>query len=285
MERIQAGLDKYGGQYLVLDTAFCHANNMRTRPATDPLMTQTTRQTMGFASPPFLTSVNYFDERDRRVDEPLPTQTTANKTGVTIPPSAILAMRKDYKFNSPAGVLPTLVATGSVNGLLQLPPSSVIVLRQHTEAKSPTDPLTTITAGGFNHGLLTMPFLVLNYTPGVNKPVTDSMGTITATDHHALVQPEPFIMSYYGAGGDHPVTDAMMTVTSIDKHALVQGKTTKVEDCFFRMLQPGEIGAGMAFGRDYVVLGNKREQVRQYGNAVTPPVAEWLFKRCTAILD
>ena len=30
----------------------------------------------------------------------------------------------------------------------------------------------------------------------------------------------------------------------------------------------------MAFGRNYVVLGNKRQRVRQYGNAVTPPVAE-----------
>ena len=42
----------------------------------------------------------------------------------------------------------------------------------------------------------------------------------------------------------------------------------------FRMLEPSEIGAAMAFYRDYVVLGNKRERVRQFGNAVTPPVAE-----------
>ena len=33
----------------------------------------------------------------------------------------------------------------------------------------------------------------------------------------------------------------------------------------------------MAFTPDYIVLGNKRQRVRQYGNAVTPPVAEVLM--------
>jgi len=40
------------------------------------------------------------------------------------------------------------------------------------------------------------------------------------------------------------------------------------------MLEPHEILAGMAFAADYVVLGNRRERVRQAGNAVTPPCAE-----------
>jgi DNA (cytosine-5)-methyltransferase 1 len=48
----------------------------------------------------------------------------------------------------------------------------------------------------------------------------------------------------------------------------------KVEDCLFRMLEPHEIGRAMSFAGDYIVVGNKRERVRQYGNAVTPNVAE-----------
>ena len=39
------------------------------------------------------------------------------------------------------------------------------------------------------------------------------------------------------------------------------------------MLEPSEIGQGMAFDRDYKVLGTRRDQVRGYGNAVTPPAA------------
>ncbi|MDX2813400.1 DNA cytosine methyltransferase [Streptomyces sp. PA03-5A] len=47
-----------------------------------------------------------------------------------------------------------------------------------------------------------------------------------------------------------------------------------MDDVLFRMLEPHEIGRAMSFADDYVVLGTKRERVRQYGNAVTPNVAE-----------
>jgi DNA modification methylase len=43
-------------------------------------------------------------------------------------------------------------------------------------------------------------------------------------------------------------------------------------------------GRAMAFPDTYVVLGNKRQQVRQFGNAVTPPVMEMLMKRCMETL-
>jgi DNA (cytosine-5)-methyltransferase 1 len=46
-----------------------------------------------------------------------------------------------------------------------------------------------------------------------------------------------------------------------------------VDDVMFRMLTPDEIKIGMAFASDYVLLGTKREQVKQAGNAVTPPAA------------
>jgi DNA (cytosine-5)-methyltransferase 1 len=58
-----------------------------------------------------------------------------------------------------------------------------------------------------------------------------------------------------------------------------------VEDCGFRMLEPHEIGRAMAFRDDYVVLGNKRQRVKQYGNAVTPPVMAMLIERCVASLS
>jgi DNA (cytosine-5)-methyltransferase 1 len=60
-------------------------------------------------------------------------------------------------------------------------------------------------------------------------------------------------------------------VTGLDRHGLVEPTTLRVEDCYFRMLQPHEIGAAMAFPADYEVGGTKRDRVKQYGNAVTPP--------------
>jgi DNA (cytosine-5)-methyltransferase 1 len=45
------------------------------------------------------------------------------------------------------------------------------------------------------------------------------------------------------------------------------------------MLAPHEIKAAMAFPEDYIILGTNRDQVKQCGNAVTPPVMEMLIKR------
>jgi len=51
-----------------------------------------------------------------------------------------------------------------------------------------------------------------------------------------------------------------------------------VEQSTFRRLEPSEIGGGMvmhltATGVRYVIHGTLRQQVRQMGSAVTPPVA------------
>jgi len=70
------------------------------------------------------------------------------------------------------------------------------------------------------------------------------------------------------------------TRTTQPRHYLVQpGDVPAVEDCGFRMLQPHEIQAAMAFPADYQVLGTKRERVKQLGNAVTPPAMAILMQR------
>jgi DNA (cytosine-5)-methyltransferase 1 len=40
----------------------------------------------------------------------------------------------------------------------------------------------------------------------------------------------------------------------------------------------------MAFPTDYIIKGNKRQRVKQLGNAVTPPVMEMIFRRCVESL-
>ena len=133
-----------------------------------------------------------------------------------------------------------------------------------------TEPLTTIVADGANHGLI---------QPGLLVPVegrdgkearmaSEPMRTMTTRNETAFVVPlranntpksvtEPY--DTFAANGNH--------------HALAQAETPKLEDCLFRMLEPQEIARGMAFPDGYSILGNKREQVRQAGNAVTPPAA------------
>lgn len=118
------------------------------------------------------------------------------------------------------------------------------------------------------------------------RPVTDPLATVTASgNHHMLVRHN----SSKGDGGEMctPATEPARTLTTTGHQSLVgwPDGVPDVEDCTFRMLEPGEIQAAMAFRRDYRVLGNRREQVRQLGNGVTPPAAEWLIRAVVESLE
>jgi len=112
-------------------------------------------------------------------------------------------------------------------------------------ARDVREPLSTVCASGNHH------MLVRQNTPRGDPgqmctPVTEPARTITTAGHQSLV------------GWPHEVPD--------------------VDDCRFRMLAVPEIQAAMAFTPEYVVVGSKREQVKQLGNGVTPPAAEFLIR-------
>ncbi len=118
------------------------------------------------------------------------------------------------------------------------------------------------------------------------RSVSEPLATCTASgNHHMLVRHN----SSKGDGGEMctPAVEPARTITTAGHQSLVgwPGGLPAVEDCTFRMLEPSEIQAAMAFHAGYRVLGNRREQVRQLGNGVTPPAAEWLIRAVVASLD
>lgn len=104
-------------------------------------------------------------------------------------------------------------------------------------------------------------------------PVDEPIRTLTTAGHQSLATWDHMLVPYYGNGSPRPVTDPVGALTTRDRYALVRN-TPRIEDVRFRMLQPHEIGRAMSFADSYTVLGSKQEQVRQYGNAVTPNTAE-----------
>ncbi len=179
------------------------------------------------------------------VDQVMRTRTTRDNEGVTIPPLLIPCEGREGKGAWPVtGVLRTQT-TRNETGLAIMPgqraPFMVEMRGGGSDHRAGFEPMATVCAHGTHHGLALPPelgaMLVPYYRTGVAQPVSRPMGTVTTRDREQDIA---------------------------------------VEDCEFRMLEPFEIGAGMAFAEDYRVLGNKRERVRQYGNAVTPPAAEVL---------
>lgn len=134
--------------------------------------------------------------------------------------------------------------------------------------------------------LVVPPYIVSYYSTDDGTSIDAALPTVTTVDRHGLVVPPALLIGNYSPGWARPVTGPMGTVTSYDHHSLLTMPQAKpaIDDCGFRMLQPHEIQAAMAFPDSYVVLGNKRDRVRQLGNAVTPPVMSLLFQRIIATL-
>jgi DNA (cytosine-5)-methyltransferase 1 len=164
---------------------------------------------------------------------------------------------------------------------LAVPPLMVPVEgRDGKDAASARGPLRTMTTRN-ETGLAWLPFVAeLRGGGSVARSVSEALATVCASgNHHGLVTPghiaEHMLIPYYGTGAAKTVAEPIGALTTRDRYALIHGQPA-IEDVRFRMLEPHEIGRAMSFADAYVVLGNKRERVRQYGNAVTPNVAEIL---------
>ncbi|MFE7547008.1 DNA cytosine methyltransferase [Streptomyces gardneri] len=248
LARIKAGLEKFA-RPITLEAAghtFERRPGVRTWPVDAPLTTQTASMTKAVAAAPFLVPSGGTWRTDASsVLEPMPTRTTRENDALVVPPLLVPVEGRDGK-----------------------------------EAASALGPLRTQTARN-ETGLAWLPFIAeLRGGGSVARPVTDALATVTASgNHHGLVTPagatEHMLIPYYGTGVARPVSQPMGALTTRDRYALVQGEIN-LDDVMFRMLEPHEIGRAMSFADDYVVLGSKRERVKQYGNAVTPNASEIL---------
>lgn len=279
IERIEYGLKKYA-RCVTIPTDHVHAGAKRGWPVDYPLPTQTAQQTLGMAVPPFL--MHYYTRTSAHspVDEPVPTCTGDPRFALVCPP--FLAV--NYGGNHAKSVEETFGAITTVDHhALITPPFLTSVNYFDEHVRSVDEPMPTQTTAP-KMGLTVPPFMVEFYGQSKTGEITEPLSTMLGEVHQGLVM--PFLASYYGSDNTRPVTDAMGTVTSVDKHALVEPTDSlQVEDCGFRMIQPHEIQAAMAFPESYQVLGNKRDKVRQLGNAVTPPVMKLLVERCVASLE
>lgn len=203
-----------------------------------PLRTQTSRHLDALALPAFVMDNNH-NNRGRQVGEPLPTQTTAT-TKALIDASPFIA---------------ELRGGGST-------------------ARPVAEPAATFTASGNHHGLV-MPYYGSSKTA---QPVDQPIGTLTTVDRYALIHRN----NSGGAEMTTPASEYLRTLTTAGHQSVltpgdIEAAEVHVDDCMFRMLEPHEVAAGMAFPSDYIWGGTRRERVKLAGNAVTPPAARDLM--------
>jgi DNA (cytosine-5)-methyltransferase 1 len=140
-------------------------------------------------------------------------------------------------------------------------------------ASEPLRALTTRDAYG-----LVVPYYGTSKTA---EPTGKPIGTLTTHDRYALIQRHN---SSKGDGAEMltPASEYLRTLTTKGHQSIitpgdVEAAEAMVDDCLFRMLEPHEVAAGMAFPADYIWQGTRRERVKLCGNAVTPPAARDLI--------
>ncbi|SKS24233.1 site-specific DNA methylase [Mycobacteroides abscessus subsp. bolletii] len=199
------------------------------------------------------------DYRVRGLDEPLST-VTANETTKAL---AIPVEGREGKQAQPVSDPMRTVTTRNETGL-----AFMAELRGgSSDVRAISEPLSTVTASGFHHGLVTT-----YYGNGTTRPAGDPLSTVTAIERHAL------LMRNNTPRGNPaqmvtPAAEPMRTLTTEGHQSLLAAErpTFNLDDVWFRMLEPRELKRSMDFPADYVIKGNRREQARQAGNAVTPP--------------
>jgi DNA (cytosine-5)-methyltransferase 1 len=264
--RIAAGIARYwgpihieatGNQYDAADPKHLNYGDpnayYRAWPVSDPLKTLHTRESKGFAVP-----VEGRDGKEAApIDRPFRTLTTRAETAF------------------------------------------VAEMYGTSTARSVTEPAGTFTAGGNHHAL------VQSYYGNTTEaqPVTKPIGTLTTVDRYALIHRN----NSGGAEMTTPVTEELRTLTTAGHQSLIQAGTSTgkprvspadlkaaeemVPDVLFRMFQPHEVAAGMAFPSDYKWQPpdrnkpiSNRDLVKAAGNAVTPPSARDLVAVCVESL-
>lgn len=294
MTRIEKGIERYWRPLVVTaagntyDGVNTGSNYLRVYPTDTPLPLQQTTLQHGLALPPLITDGIRGEGTVQSGDDPMLTQTTAQTKGVFYEPLVVRGEGNKSAGKPTSEPIGAITAAGSqflvipvegregknaAPGADPLRTQStrnetglLIPLRNHGVAKPTERPIDTVSAEGNHHALL-----MRNNEGGaeMTTPVTEVMRTLTTGGHQSLLVP------YYGASESAKLTsEPHGTLTTTDRYGLVgSGESVDVEDCIFRMLTPDEIKVGMAFARDYVLKGTKREQVKQSGNAVTPPAA------------
>lgn len=311
MARIRHGLEKYGAKPLIItngyssgidcrvktmDTAFptqtgdlkntClmhpyfinheHGRDDQNKSAFDAFHTQTTAQATGFVTPFFVD--NQYDGKQRGPVKPFFTQTARQTTAVITP--FVVELNRTGLARKVSEHLSTILANGNHH----------LLVSNYSPGycRPVSGPGGTITASD-SHGVLETPIIVENYGQSKARPADAPLGAVTTRTNHGILSSEKlnsFLSYYYGGSDTHShVLEQIGTVTTKERAALITQNGININDCLYRMLRWHEIRAAMSFPDDYVILGTTKQKVKQLGNAVTPPVMEWLVDRCVKSLE
>ncbi len=257
LTRIDNGIEKHGGNPIVVHRAYGKEARNVWRSVTEAFFTQATSESQALINPPFIVN-------------------NQHQTGI------------DFRVKSSGETLPTIP---TAHGFRLVTPPFLIKTEQGSvlnNNRSITDTLQTQLCWQTS-ALVAPPFIVEQKGFSTTPSITSALSTETTKQYQGLVTNEAwnsFIAAYNnGSHVTKHISNELPTQPTGERLSLVSYQQPNINDCYYRMLKPQEIKLGMAFDQDYIVLGSAKDKVRQLGNAVTPPAMEWLVQQVIESLN
>lgn len=246
LNRIEYGLKKYGKQSIIIHAGYSKEASGVERSLMEPAFTQTSIESQALVHPFIInnqqsTGIGF---RVKGIDETVPTIATGHQLNLVMP----FILKEEHSQN------------------IEIARSMSESMQTQTTRQSMA---------------LVTPFMVEMKKTSNARGISDPLSTMTSVAYHGIVSHDSwksFLSYFYGQSQASGMDEPTGTVSTKDRFAMVNFQEPRIEDCYFRMLRPREIKLAMAFSPDYVILGSQKDQVKQCGNAVTPPAMEWLVK-------
>ena len=264
LRRIAVGLRKFCGLDFQMDMLGAGENDeTRVLPTTAPLRTQHTANRTAIVRP-FVVRMNRHCTAES-VDAPLSTTTTKEHHALCSP------LILDHFKNGEAKPSSVPMGAQTTHDRFSVVTPYLITEQANNAPRGIDKPLRAQTT--VRKDYLCTPLVLGQQGGAAARPIDEPCPTIATVGAVRVITPLILDMSRPGGHDSGHIRTAdkpIQTLTTCDN---VQGvfpvlEDGRVIDIRIRMLKPSELAAAHSFPKDYVLTGNRGEQVKQIGNSV-----------------
>lgn len=292
LNRINYGIEKYGNTPLIFHTMYSdQARGVVRSSLNEPAFAQTSFTSQALFNPFIIddkqqTGINF---RVRSASDTINTLHTDPRLKLITQPFIVQAEQTSQGPNAKSVIGPLSTHTSrQTMGIVSHP---FIVDGnfdpQRSRSVSILEELSTMNTHHKNG--ICFPIVIENKGTSLARSSSDALHSQTTVGSSGLLTTEAFnsfISSFYGGSFcTNHITEPTGSVTTKERLMITNYNSPNIEDCYYRMLNELEIKLAMAFDKDYKICGSIKNQVKQCGNAVTPPVMEWLTDMCIQSLN
>ena len=281
LRRVAVGMEKYNGMDFLMDMlGIDEGDNSRVHPLTDPLPTQHSGGNRCAVVRPFVVRLNKCCDAES-IDKPISAVTAGGQHHALCQPLIL-----DHFKNGEAQPSDKPIGAQTTHDRYSVVQPFVMdyfgLKHDHKHhVKSVDKPLPTLTTE--THHYLCTPLVLGQQSGAACRPIDEPCPTIATAG--AIRVATPLILDMLRPGGHdsghiRPADKPIQTLTTCDNVqvaipvifdeavGLPRLPDGRYIDIRLRMLKPSELAAAHSFPKDYVLTGNRSEQVKQIGNSV-----------------